>query len=185
MDSTFTCQNRIQACALRQKGSSVAVQFYVANVRRRRNDRAEDESIGIERDARDSLPGTSDKTVSGVIENITRKASEFGFIVRHVFDMKAEYGAHQVELDSDFALHQVMVCSMNGSFTSMSRNMERAALIYQPKQIVVFTDQGTTTVNYCPLSEQYIAEAFPTDRAFSEGLSRTCRNIVEMIKASV
>ena len=128
---------------------------------------------------------TSDKTVSDVIENIKAKAFEFGFVVRHVFDMKAEYGEYQVDLDPDFDLHQVMVCNMDGSFKSMSRSMERAALIYQPKQIVVFTHQGTTTVNYCPMSKQCIAEAFPMDREFSEGLSKACHKIVELIKASV
>lgn len=128
---------------------------------------------------------TSANTVAEFIDTINKKAPEFGFVVRHVFDMKTEYTKHGVNVPPEFDLHQIMVCNMNGSFKSMSQNMERAALIYQPKQIVVFTDQGVTTVNYCPISEQCIAETFPTDQDFSEGLSKACRKIVELIKASV
>ncbi len=128
----------------------------------------------------------SDKAVPEVIETLRANAPKFGFHVRHVFDMRSEYEQHGVDVFHDFDLCHIMICNMQASFNSMGHNMERAAVIYQPKQITVFSDDGGgTMVNYSPLSERCIAEAFPSDVGFQKSLHRACLNIVDMIKASV
>ena len=128
---------------------------------------------------------TSRQSVREVIESISAKAPEFGFIVRHVFDMRKEYIEHHVNVSDGFDLCQIMVCNMQGSYSSMSRNMERAAVIFQPKQITVFSAGGVTSVNYFPLNERCIADALPKDEQFHKGLSQACLKIVDMIKAAV
>ena len=127
----------------------------------------------------------SDKAIPEVIETIRANAPKFGFHVRHVFDMRREYEQHGIEVFHDFDLCHIMVCNMRGSFNSMKHNMERAAVIYQPKQITVFSDNGGTKVNYFPLSQRCIAEALPSDVGFQKSLHQACLNIVDMIKASV
>lgn len=128
---------------------------------------------------------TSDKAVPEVIETLRVNAVKFGFHVRHVFDMRREYEQHGVEVFHDFDLCHIMVCNMRGSFNSMKQNMERAAVIYQPKQITVFSDGEGTKINYFPLSERCIAEALPSDAGFHKSLHQACLNIVDMIKASI
>jgi uncharacterized protein (DUF302 family) len=127
---------------------------------------------------------TSDKTVSGLIENIKMKAPEFGFSVRHVFDMKTEYADHEVEVAPDFDLRQVMVCNMERSYKSMTRNMDRAAVLLQPKHITVYSKDGKTVVSYAPLSQSCIQEVLPEDSGFHDSLHASCMTIVEMIKAA-
>ena len=127
----------------------------------------------------------SDKAIAEVIETTRANAPKFGFYVRHVFDMRNEYEQHGVAVFRGFDLCHIMVCNMQGSFNSMKHNVERAAVIYQPKQITVFSDGGGTTVNYFPLSERCIAEALPSDVGFQKSLHQACLNIVDMIKASV
>jgi uncharacterized protein (DUF302 family) len=127
---------------------------------------------------------TSDRTVTDVIDNIRTRAPEFGFIVRHVFDMKKEYADHQVEVVPDFDLRQVMVCNMERSYKSMTRNMDRAAIFLQPKQIAVYSKDGKTVVSYAPLSRPCIQEVLPEDSGFQDSLHASCMTIVEMIKAA-
>ena len=127
----------------------------------------------------------SDKAVPEVIETIQANAPKFGFHVRHVFDMRREYEQHGVEVLHGFDLCHIMVCNMQASFNSMRHNMERAAVIYQPKQIAVFSDNGGTKVNYSLLSQRCIAEALPSDVGFQKSLHQACLNIIDMIKASV
>jgi hypothetical protein len=127
----------------------------------------------------------SDKVVPEVIETIRANAPKFSFHVRHVFDMRREYEQHGAEVFHDFDLCHIMVCNMRGSFNSIRHNMERAAVIYQPKQITVFSDNSGTKVNYFPLSQRCIAEALPSDVEFQKNLHQACLNIIDMIKASV
>ena len=127
----------------------------------------------------------SEKAVPEVIEAIRANAPKFGFHVRHVFDMRREYEQYGVEVLHGFDLCHIMVCNMQASFNSMRHNMERAAVIYQPKQIAVFSDNGGTKVNYSLLSQRCIAEALPSDVGFQKSLHQACLNIIDMIKASV
>ena len=125
------------------------------------------------------------KSIQEFIESLKINAPQFNFGVRHVFSMKEEYKKRGVEVDEDFALYQIVICNFARSYKSMRNNIKRAAVLLEPKQIIVYNDKGVTTVNYVPFSKEFIREALPEDGEFAEGLYESCRKIAKLIEVSL
>jgi len=127
---------------------------------------------------------TSEKSIQDFIESVKENAPTFNFGVRRVFDMKEEYRKQNVNVDDDFQLYQIMVCNYERSYKSMSSNMERAAVLLQPKQIVAYTEKGETTINYLPFTKKFVKQAMPQDDTFQQSLPESCQRIIRLIEAS-
>jgi len=127
---------------------------------------------------------TSKKTIPEFIKSIKENAPKFNFGVRQVFDMKEEYRKQNVNVDDDFQLYQIMVCNFGKSYKSMSSNMERAAVLLQPKQIVAYTEKGVTTINYLPFTKNFIKQSLPQDDRFQQSLPESCQRIIRLIEVS-
>ena len=126
----------------------------------------------------------SSKSVQDFIESVKENAPRFNFGVRRVFDMREEYRKQNVNVDDDFELYQIIVCSFERSYKSMSSNMERAAVLLQPKQIVAYIEKGVTTINYLPFTKEFIKQALPQDDRFQESLPESCQRIIRLIETS-
>ncbi|HCO94785.1 MAG TPA: hypothetical protein DIU00_12680 [Phycisphaerales bacterium] len=126
----------------------------------------------------------SEKSIQDFIESVKENALRFNFGVRRVFDMREEYRKQNVNVDDDFQLYQIMVCNYGRSYRSMSSNMERAAILLQPKQIIAYTEKGVTTVNYLPFTKEFVKQAMPQDDGFQESLPESCQRIIRLIEAS-
>ncbi len=127
---------------------------------------------------------TSEKSIQDFIESVKENAPRFNFGVRRVFDMREEYRKQNVNVDDDFQLYQIMVCNYKRSYKSMSSNMERAAVLLQPKQIVAYTEKGETTINYLPFTKKFVKQAMPQDDTFQQSLPESCQRIIRLIEAS-
>ena len=127
---------------------------------------------------------TSEKSIQDFIESVRENAPIFNFGVRRVFDMGEEYRKRNVNVDDEFHLYQIMVCNYGRSYKSMSSNMERAAILLQPKQIVAYTEKGETTINYLPFTKEFVKQAMPQDDGFQESLPESCQRIIRLIEAS-
>ena len=125
------------------------------------------------------------KSIQGFIESLRENAPEFNFGVRHVFSIKDEYKNQEVEVDEDFDLYQIIICNFARSYKSMKKNIKRAAVLLEPKQIIAYNGKGNTIVNYLPFSKEFIEEALPEDGEFAEGLYESCQRVVELVKASI
>jgi uncharacterized protein (DUF302 family) len=141
-------------------------------------------SLNKEVENRNFFTTTSEKTIQDFIESLRENAPRFNFGVRRVFDMREEYRKQNVNVDDDFELYQIMVCNYERSYKSMSSNMERAAVLLQPKQIVAYTEKGVTTINYLPFTKEFIKQAMPQDHGFHESLSESCQKIIKLIEVS-
>jgi len=133
---------------------------------------------------RNFFTATSEKSIQDFIASVKENAPRFNFGVRRVFDMREEYRKQNVNVDDDFQLYQIMVCNYERSYKSMSNNMERAAVLLQPKQIVAYTEKGVTTVNYLPFTKEFIKQALPQDGGFQESLPESCQRIIRLIEVS-
>jgi len=127
---------------------------------------------------------TSEKSIQDFIESVKENAPGYNFGVRHVFDMGEEYRKRNVNVDDDFHLYQIMVCNYAKSYKSMSSDMERAAVLLQPKQIIAYTEKGVTTVNYLPFTKEFVKQAMPQDDGFQESLPESCQRIIRLIEVS-
>ncbi len=126
----------------------------------------------------------SKKPIREFIENLKINAEKFNFGIRYVFDMKEEYKKHNVDIDDDFKLYQIVVCNFRRSYKSIRENVERAAVLLQPKQIIAFVKEGKTAINYLPFTKEFIKQALPQDDEFHSGLSESCQRIIELIEVS-
>ncbi len=133
---------------------------------------------------RNYFTATSEKTVQDFIESVKENAPRFNFGVRRVFDVREEYRKQNVSVDDDFQLYQIMVCNYERSYKSTSSNMERAAVLLQPKQIIAYTEKGVTTINYLPFTKEFIKQALPQDDTFQQSLPESCQRIVRLIETS-
>lgn len=77
-----------------------------------------------------------------------------------------------------------MVCNYGRSYKSIKKNIERAAVLLQPKQIMVYTKDGETIVNYLPFKTDFIKQALPEDNRFQESLPESCQRIIDLIDSS-
>ena len=135
-------------------------------------------------ESRNFFTTISEKSIQDFIESVKENAPGYNFGVRRVFDMREEYRKQNVNVDDDFQLYQIMVCNYGRSYRSMSSNMERAAILLQPKQIVAYTEKGVTTVNYLPFTKEFVKQAMPQDDGFQESLPESCQRIIKLIEAS-
>ena len=126
----------------------------------------------------------SSKSIQKFVESLKENAQKFNFGVRHVFDMRQEYGNQNVDVDDDFKLYQIVVCDYERSYKSMKENRERAAILLQPKQIIAYSEKGVTTINYLPFIKEFIKQALPQDDSFQESLPESCQRIMKLIEAS-
>lgn len=124
----------------------------------------------------------SSKSVQGFIESLEENASEFNYYVRYVFDKRQEYEQRGINVDDHFNAYQVMLCSFN--YKGLQKNIERLAILLLPKQIVVYSKEGVTTILYLPFSEEFIREALPEDEGFAVNQSKACQRIIKLIEAS-
>jgi len=127
---------------------------------------------------------TSEKSIKEFIESVKENAPKFNFGVRYIFDMQDEYERHNVTVDDDFKLYQIILCNYEKSYKTMRRNKETAAVLLQPKQIIAFTEKGETTINYLPFTNDFIKQALPQDEKLQESLPNSCRKIIGLIEAS-
>ena len=125
------------------------------------------------------------KSVHEFIESLKKNAGQFNFGVRYIFDMKKEYKEHNVDVDENFELYQVILCNFERSYKTMKRNIETAAVLLQPKQVVVCNNKGITTAYYLPFTKEFITYALPDDEKLQEGLPSSCQKIIKIIEASL
>ena len=128
---------------------------------------------------------TSKKSIQEFIESFRKNAGQFNFGIRYLFNMKDEYKRHNVDVDGDFELYQIVLCNFQRSYKTIRRNIETAAVLLQPKQVIVYNNKGTTTINYLLFSKKFIAQALPADEKLQGGLPDSCRRIVDLIRASI
>lgn len=141
-------------------------------------------SLNKEMENRNFFTTTSEKAIQDFVESVEVNAPRFNFGVRYVFDTREEYRKQNVNVDDDFQSYQIMVCNYERSYKSMSSNMERAAVLLQPKQIIVYTEKGLTTVNYLPFTKEFIKQALPQDEEFQQSLPESCQRIIKLIEIS-
>ena len=125
------------------------------------------------------------KSVQEFILSFKKNAPQFNFGVRYIFNMKKEYKEHNVDVDKNFALYQIILCNFERSYNTMKRNIETAAVLLQPKQVVVCNNKGMTTVYYLPFTKEFITYALPDDEKLQEGLPSSCQKIIKIIEASL
>ena len=124
----------------------------------------------------------SSKSVQDFIESLKGNASKFDYYVRYVFDKRQEYEQRGISVDDHFNAYQVMVCSFN--YKGLQKNIERLAVLLLPKQIVVYSKAGVTTILYLPFSEEFIREILPEDEEFAVNQTKACQRIIKLIEAS-
>jgi hypothetical protein len=117
------------------------------------------------------------------IQGIREKAPDLGFRVRDVFDLGQMYREQGVDVAEEFRAYSILLCNFDRSYRSMRSNPRRAAVLLQPKQIVVMAGPNGITVDYLPFPSSFITDALPEDRAFASSLSESCQRIVQLIRS--
>ena len=128
---------------------------------------------------------TTKKSIQEFIKSLKGNAEQFSFGIRYLFNMKEEYKKQNVNVDHDFQLYQIVLCNFQRSYKAMRRNMETAAVLLQPKQVIVYNNRGMTTINYLPFTKEFIAQSLPEDENLRKGLPGSCQRIIELIRASI
>ncbi|MFW6014496.1 MAG: DUF302 domain-containing protein [Candidatus Nanoarchaeia archaeon] len=125
----------------------------------------------------------TNKTPLGTVQALKQNASDYGFVIRKVFDIKEEFKDYGVKVDEDFEYYSVMVCNPTNSYPKIREYPTRGALIFQPKQIVVFRENGQTVMAYAAYQEKELKELLPEDIQFQQGMPTSCQRVAEMIKS--
>jgi len=123
------------------------------------------------------------KSIHEFIKSIKQNVSRFNYGVRHIHDLREEYQSKGIDLDGDFEIYQIVVCSFN--YKGLQKNIRRCAVLLAPKQITVFREMGKTIVNYLPFHKSFIQQALPGDEDFAENQSKACQRIVQLIEAAI
>lgn len=128
----------------------------------------------------------SNKSIEAFHESLREKAPEFDFQVRHVLAMHEEYKEHGLEIEDNFELYQVIICNFARSYGAIKKNPDRAAVLLQPKMIIVYPakDGDGCVINYAPYSRAIVKEILPEDEAFQGSLPESCGKIIKLIEAS-
>ena len=125
----------------------------------------------------------TEKTSRQVIEEIKKKASEFDFTIREVFDMAKEFREHSVEVKNNFEYYSIMLCNPQKAYESISKKPIRGALLLPPKQVVIFKENGKTIISYVAIEKEDVKELFSEDGQFQESLSQSCDKIKELVNS--
>ncbi len=123
----------------------------------------------------------SAKPLQVFLSQVEEKAPLFGFGVRHIFDMGNVYRERGAEVEVNFRVHSIMLCNFDGSYKSTQKNPERAAVLLQPKQIVVHETAEGLKIHYLPFPRGFIKAVLPEDNEFADGLARACGRVCELI----
>lgn len=119
-----------------------------------------------------------------VVESFKSKVSNFDFIVRDVFDIKKEFSSYGVKVEDGFEYYSILICNPPKAYSTISKSPIRGALVFPPKQIVVYKNKaGLTEISYMKIDSNSIKEMLPEDSQFQENLSKTGDKIIELIKA--
>ena len=122
----------------------------------------------MEKDALLYETGTS-KSIREFVEGIKQNASQ--------------YQNKGIDLDEDFEMVQIVVCSFN--YKGLQKNIRRCAVLLAPKQITVFKEKDKTVVNYLPFHKSFIQQTLPGDEDFAENQSKACQRIIQLIEAAI
>jgi uncharacterized protein (DUF302 family) len=122
------------------------------------------------------------KTPKEVIEEIRKKAPEFNFMIREVFDMASEFKEHDVKVEAGFEYYSIMLCNPEKAYMSILKSPIRGAMLLPPKQVVVFKEGEKTIISYVAVEDSDVKELLPDDEKFQKGLSESCENIVKLIE---
>ena len=127
----------------------------------------------------------SSKTTKSFIEDVEKNAYRFGFGIREIFDMRKMYNDQGVNVAEDFNIYSILLCNFDRSYRSIRSNPQRAAVLLEPKQILLHDGPKGVTVNYLPFPRGFIRDALPEDGAFADGLHESCKTIIELIKSCI
>jgi len=125
----------------------------------------------------------TEKTPKEVVEEIKKKAAEFNFIIREVFDMANEFKEHDVDVEKNFEYYSIMLCNPEKAYKSILKSPIRGAALLPPKQVVVFKEGKKTTISYVAVEENDVKGLLPDDEKFQKGLSKSCENIVKLMES--
>ncbi len=127
---------------------------------------------------------SSDKQMDEVIEEIKKEAANFDFIIREIFNMANNFKEHGVEVSKDFKFYSIMLCNPQKAYESINKKPLRGALLLPPKQVVIYPDKENkkTIISYVAIEEKDVKDLYPEDNKFQEGLSISCKKIIELIK---
>ncbi|MEA3490253.1 MAG: hypothetical protein U9R44_07980 [Candidatus Omnitrophota bacterium] len=125
------------------------------------------------------------KPIREFIEDVKKNAPQFGFRVHEVVNMRELYEGYAIEVAADFEVYSITLCSPQKSYKSITKNPERNAVIVEQKQIIVYNNNGITTINYLPLPEEFVKEVFPDDEQFPGSLHESCLKRIQIIKVSL
>jgi uncharacterized protein (DUF302 family) len=124
----------------------------------------------------------TEKTIKEVIDSIKKKAKDYDFIIREVFDMAKQFKNHDVDVVENFEYYQIMICNPQKAYDSISKNKIRGAVLLPPKQIVIYKENEKTIIAYVAIEKKDVEEILPNDEQFQEGLSESCEKIVELMR---
>jgi uncharacterized protein (DUF302 family) len=129
----------------------------------------------------------TEKSPEEVIETIKKKAGNYDFIIRKVFDMKEVFSSHGAEVKKGESYYSVMVCNPQRAYKTIRKNPDRGAILLQPKQIFIYRQEEDvyTTVSYMGLDKEFLSRTIPEDKEFQENLPHSCRKISDLIKDSI
>ena len=122
-----------------------------------------------------------------VVDRLRDKASNYGFVIRNVFDMKEVFLSHGVKVSKNESYYSVMVCNPLRAYKSIRENPKRGAVLLQPKQIFIYQQEGDmdTTVSYMGLDKDFLSRIIPEDEVFQNNLPYSCQKILDLIKDSM
>jgi len=127
---------------------------------------------------------TSKKPIEEFIESVRENAPQFGFRVHEVIDMGDLYNNYGIDVADDFKMYSITLCNPEKSYKSITKNPQRNAVILEQKQVVVYTKNRTTTINYMPLPKEFVRQVFPDDTEFADSLHESCQKRIRIIEAS-
>lgn len=82
----------------------------------------------------------TEKTIEEVIDSIKKKAKDYDFIIREIFDMAKQFKNHDVDVVKNFEYYSIMICNPQKAYDNIFKNKVRETILLPPKQIVVYRE---------------------------------------------
>ena len=124
----------------------------------------------------------TEKSIEEVIEGIRNKAHDFNFIVRDIFDMAEDFKNHGVDVEPGFKYYSATICNPRKAYESIKADPIRGALLFPPKQVVIYSENEKTILAYVSPEKEDLARIVPKDEKLQEGLSASGEKIIEFMK---
>jgi hypothetical protein len=126
---------------------------------------------------------TTDKKPEQVLDEIKKLAQKYHFVIRNIFDMNEIFSSHDINVNKKNQYYSVMLCNPVKAYKSIEANPDRAAVLLQPKQVVVYKKEKEyfTSITYLPFSRKFTKQALPYDLKFQEKLPQSCQKIKQLI----